>query len=285
MAFYSTNISNKYSMQSSTTVLTNKGNATLLDQFERQTAKFWEAFTVPILKSVARAFLQAASKYSPPGKNGQMLGTTSIDPKYYYCKIYDIQKMQKDPVQRLKLVPNDLNHLRVGQKFKVVRNQYRKKPELLGFRKTMVGAKKLARIQNRGLMKYSWGTLLNNFSGKSIQNAKSFGNLTADGGVVVHEAELPATFRLLAQKSPNIKKYRWGSITINPTDMQNQKWVMQGHNYKTDTNAFNGIAVQRGYNAAFKQWKSVLQARRNGAVRSLQRLLNFQINKIILKHK
>lgn len=282
--FSSFNINSRFKMQSSTTNIASSGAGSVLDQCNRQTNSFWVAFTVPILKSCARAFLQAASKYSPPGKNGKQLGTASIDPKYYYCRIIDLQKSLKDPDVKKRPRAEDFQWIRKGYRFKVISNKYREKAHWVLYTKTLGAAKRAARIKNRGLMKYSWGTLLNNFSGRSVREAKANGYLTETGNTILYETQLPATFRLLASKSPNMKRYRWGSITVNPIDMNNSVWQMHGRNYKTDTNAFNGIAVQRGYNAAVRQWKSLIQAKKTGAVRSLQRLLNFQINKIIIKH-
>lgn len=281
MAFFTPN---RYTLDSSTPLTRDSR----VGYWARETTLFWESYAVPILKSCARAFLLAASKYSPPGKNGQMLGTTSIDPKYYYCRIIDLEKSKTDPNVRKRPRAEDYEWIKKGYKFKVVSNQYRPKfpgNRCLGYAKSLRTAKQIARIKNRGLMKYSWGTLLNNFSGKAIQQSKMSAKYFPDNVVGLYETELPPTFRLLAQKSPNITKYRWGAITINPTDVKNSKWELEGHNYKTDTNAFNGIAVRRGMNAALRQWKSAVNAMRAGSVKSLQRILKFQINQIMLKHK
>lgn len=261
-----------------------RGNTGISKTLMNDSKKFWQAFTVPIMMNIAKAFCLAAAKYSPPGRHGKQLGTTSIEPRYYYCSIIDLSKYANDKNSQKNMIPSDWPHYKRGEKFKVISNKWRQKKKVLGYAKTMVGAKKLARIKNRGLMKYSWGTLLSNFRGVpttvSSDYTANVNNINKTG----FDIEVPATFRLLAQKSPNITRYNWGSITMQSENVQKSKWKMEGHNNKTDSNAFNSIAVREGTYAAVKTWKATIAALRNSNPNTLQRFLNFGIQKMNRKY-
>lgn len=224
------------------------------------TVKFFNTFTIPMLRSIAKTFVTTASRYSPPGKRGKKLGTASIDSKYYYCKIVDLMESMHDPNVRKHPRKEDYKYIRQGYKFKVIRNKYRQKPQTIGYAKSLRTAKRMARIKNRGLAKYSWGTLLMNYRGTNLSTSKN-SQLGIDGqgrDISVNPENIP-TFRLLAQKSPNIRRYRWGDITIKE-DIQNAKWTMRLRNNLAESYAYCRIAINKGSKDAVNKWYAMVKA-------------------------
>lgn len=268
---------NRYTTQ---TVSSGKASlATRNADIWKDTVTFWHTMTVPILKSVARVIVQTASKYSPPGKPGKQIGTATIDGKYYYCKIIDLIASAKDPDVKKRPRKEDYQYIREGYKFKIIKDKYRQKKQVIGYAKSLRAAKQMARIKNRGLTKYSWGTLLNNFTGALISEARR------KGSNEFVETELPPNFKFLANHSPNITRYRWGSIRIQNEDGNGLKWRMQGRNNCTASNAFEAIAVRQGVEAGVRQWRRSLSAIKTGNINSFQKFLNFEIKKVLLRKK
>lgn len=275
------NFPNRYRVQSSTPYKPNVDDGTLW----RDASNFWKAFTVPVLKSVARAFLVTASRYSPPGKKGKQLGTAAIAEEYYYCEIVDLLASIKDPNVKKRPRREDYKYIREGYKFKIIRNKYREPKKVIGYAKSLRTAKQMARIKNRGLAKYSWGTLLNNFSGNSIAYSKGYSQFTPDNQIGLYETQMQPTFRLLAQKSPNLSRYTWGTVKISTFDMKKSDWRMRITNNLTQSNAYCAIAVRRGKEAAMRQWKRVTKSLLTGDVSKFRKFIRFQINKIVLTKK
>ena len=224
------------------------------------TVKFFNTFTIPMLRSIAKAFVTTASRYSPPGKRGKRLGTASIDPKLYYCRIVDLIESQHDPNVRKRPRKEDYKYIREGYRFKVLKNKYRQGLQTIGYAKTLRTAKRMARIKNRGLAKYSWGTLLMNFRGNNMATSQNeqLGFEGQGRNISISPQNIP-TFRLLAQKSPNITRYRWGDIKIKE-DIQHARWSMRLRNNLTDSNAYCRIAIQRGTKAAKNRWYALVKA-------------------------
>ncbi len=89
------------------------------------TVRFFNVYTIPILRSLAKSFITTASRYSPPGKRGKRLGTASIENKYYYCRIVDLIASLHDPNVKHRPRKEDFAYIKQGYKYKVLRNKYR----------------------------------------------------------------------------------------------------------------------------------------------------------------
>ena len=152
---------------------------------------------------------------------------------YYYTKIIDMEEVLKNPMAAPKLRKFYAVMMAKGFKYTIIYTKYKKRRKPIGYAKTYADAMQIARIKNRGLAKYSWGSLLNNFSGAEVKRSKEFNTHNLDWRVGLYEVGLPATYKNLAAKSPSIAKYRWGTIRINADDMQNSKWSMDVHNNLT----------------------------------------------------
>ena len=253
------------------------------------TTQFFRHYTTPILKSVTRVFLQTASKYTPPGKVGtdgkQHLGYAAIPPEYYYCKIVDLvaARKAKDPKDRPH--KEDIPWIKQGYKYKIIENRRNTKYKTIGYAKNIRYAKHMARIKNRGLKKYSWGSLLNNFQ-ETTRQSQQFSQFTPDNVRGMYETELPATFRLLASKSPNIARYKWGMIKQNPVNMKKGQWsiLIRNRQIKAD-DAWLRVAVKLGSNAAYKHWFSIVRAAQSGMVKKFEKYLNFNIRKVFIEYQ
>lgn len=252
-------------------------------QIWNDVTRFWQTFTTPILKSLARTFCITATKYSPPGRPGKQLGTLKISQMYYYTDIIDMAEVLKNPNSPAKLKKFYAVMMAKGFKYTIIYTKYRKRRRPLGYAKTYAEAMQIARIKNRGLAKYSWGSLLNNFSGAEVKRSKEFNTHNLDWRVGLYETELQATYKNLAAKSPSIAKYRWGTIRISADDMSNSKWSMDVNNNLTQSEQYCRIAVQKGQEAVLKQWRAIGQAINNRSISTLQDFLDFQINKINIK--
>ena len=243
---------------------------------------FFATFTTSILKSLAKTFCVTASKYSPPGNHGKKLGTTNIDPQYYYCPIVDMKRAAKDHYAVMR--KEDYAKLRQGFQFKIIRNKYREKPKTIGYAKSMRTAKQMARITNRGLLKYSWGSIVNNFSGSAIRHAKQTADYSLERKLNVYETKLPPTFRLLAQKSPNIAKYTWGDIKTTAIDMAKGMWRIKLTNYANYAGEIQP-AIRRGTRAIVDQWRRMIIALNSGQIDTFDKYLTAELKRIEIKNK
>lgn len=272
------NINNRYEITSSTAYSPNVNDP----QIWQNATRFLQTFSISILKSLAKTFCVTASKYSPPGNHGKKLGTANIDPKYYYRPIVDLLKAAKDP--NIWLKKEDYQKIRQGYKFKVIYDKFREKRRTLGYAKSMRAAKRLARIQNRGLLKYSWGSIVNNFSGKVIKQSQTATEYSLDNKIGLYETTLPSSFRLLAQKSPNIQRYRWGDIRVNPIDMANGKWRVTLTNNAEYAGEIQP-ALRRASTAVYGQWQKMVNAINSGQIDTFSKYLKAELKRIEIKHK
>ena len=174
----------------------------------------------------------------------------------------------------LKIYPDDWEAWKQGKKYKVVSNKWKQIPHTIGYTESMAQAKKMARIVNRGLAKYSWNTLLNNFADSEMVSTKPVKIKTT-------QIERDRTFNTLARRSPNIKRYTWGNIKFDSSDINNWNWKLHGEQRHNADEEYSPLALKLGIVAAGKRWNSLVQAfaKQNG--KTLQRLLGFKLQSII----
>ena len=161
------------------------------------------------------------------------------------------------------LYKEDWAAIKQGHRYKIVSNKAGAPRKTLGYAKTMPEAKKMARILNRGLAKYSWGTLLKNFS-----EDQSTDRINIHTSVQQH-----ATFLKLAAKSPNITKYVWGKMKYDGSEAKNLTWYIQGFTRNNADQPYAPLALEKGVQKGMQHFKSVLNAVAESNSKTLQRLL------------
>lgn len=246
-------------------------------------------------RMMLRKFAEVAARYSPPN-----MGKANIDAKYYMRPIYKLDDLAKGLVRnergkRLYATKEDYAALRNGMKFKIMNTKHGvKRGTVYAYTKGINEAKRLARIQNRGLTKYSWGSILNTFNRQNI--AKLVG--TTKQGVktrfgvadqrhpgrqlsrrILVQTELPVIFKRLQNKSPNIAKYRWGNVDWQEADEGN-KIELTINNNLAEVERYCDIAIRQGVNAAVRETKKLIKAVQDGATEKIEAMFNFDMFKV-----
>lgn len=237
--------------------------------------QYFKKLTVPIVQALIRTFAVEASKYTPPGSKTKKLGTAYISKELYYRPYYNMIDMSKGLINDSKGRPlyptkDDYAAIRNGFKFKVINTKHGvKRGTVYAYTKGINEAKRLARIQNRGLSKYSWGSILANFSQIKTETGNGF-----------YQSELPPVFRRLAKESPNITKYTWGAVSIDSTNIRSGRMTFVITNNLTDIQRYGQIAIRRGSQALLKQWNKMQSDFENKQSKRLQKFLDFEIKKL-----
>ena len=112
------------------------------------------------------------------------------------------------------------------------------------------------------MTKYSWGSILQTFNKNNIAllNSKTrFGTFSIAKGRenqqvgrrVLIQTEMPPIFQRLERKSPNIKKYRWGSVDWTEK-AEGNNIELNIHNNLAEVERYCEIAIRQGVNAAVR---------------------------------
>lgn len=265
-------------------------DAQVMVDYFRQNLNFG-FYTEYVARMMLRKFSEVAAKYSPPN-----IGKATIDQKYYYRPIYKLEDLAKglcrtERGRRVYATREDYAALRAGMKFKVVNTKYgTKKGTAYAYTKGINQAKRASRIQNRGLTKYSWGSILQTFTTnnmRTLNRPTNFGILaeSRQGGAyqlerrTLIQTELPPIFKRLEKKSPNIVKYRWGSVNwaTNPSGTR-IKFII--FNKMTEVERYCDIAIRQGVNAAIKESNRLLNFIRDDAADKIEKMFAFDIFKV-----
>lgn len=244
-------------------------------QIFNDVAQYFKRLTVPIVQSLVRTFAVEASKYTPPGNKTKKLGSAYIAKEYYYRPYYNMIDMSKGLVKSSKGRPiyptkEDYAAIRNGYKFKVINTKHGvKRGTVFAYTKGINEAKRLARIQNRGLSKYSWGSIIAHFSLTRTEDGDGF-----------YQSELPPAFKRLAKQSPNITKYTWGEVTSDATNIKSGRLSFTITNNLTDIQRYGQIAIRRGTQALLRQWNKMQKDFENKQSKRLEKFLDFEINKL-----
>ena len=263
-------------------------DAQLMVDFFKQNMNFG-FYTEYVARMMLRKFAEVAARYSPPN-----MGKAAIEEKYYYRPIYKLEDLAKGLVRtergrRLHATREDYAALRQGMKFKVMNTKYGvKRGTVYAYTKGINEAKRISRIQNRGLTKYSWGSILNTFTTNSIgqiNQKTSVGMMSQKKGDyqlkrrVLVQTELPPIFKRLQKKSPNIVKYRWGTVNWQERD--------KGHridftiiNNLASVERYCEIAIRQGVNAAVREAQKLVRYIQAGAAEKVEKMLAFDIFKV-----
>ena len=230
---------------------------------EQRINSFFKKYANYVCIGMALKFSQAAAKFTPPN-----IGKAYIDPKYYSRPIYSLEELAKGLVRtergrRIHATKEDFAALRAGFKFKVVNTKYRasrtQRRQAIAYTKGINEAKRLARIQNRGLSKYSWGGMLNNVE-EDIQKQLAAG--VSPGELSVFRlGNLPPIFQRLLRKSPNIQRYQWGTYDWNYDNPKEiKKIIFTVENRLAQIEAYGRLAISKGINAASRYCNSIWRA-------------------------
>lgn len=237
----------------------------------RDVAQFFKKLTVPIVQSLVRTIAVEASKYTPPGNKTKKLGSAYIAKEYYSRPIQQFKLLHQGAYQGFHMTKKDYQMWRQGYKFRVLNTKYRvKKGTVYAYCKGINEAKRVARIQNRGLAKYSWGSMIQHFSSTKTEGE----------GWGFYNTELPPVFHRLAKQSPNITRHRWGFVSSDATGIKDGNLSFTMRNNLTEIERYGDIAIKRGTTALLRQWNKMQKDIENKQSKRLQKFLDFEINKI-----
>lgn len=267
---------------------------------------FFATYTEYFARMLIRKFVETAAIYSPPN-----IGKANIDNKYYFRPIYKLEDLAKGLIRTekgrvLHATREDYAALRAGFKFKVVNTKHgTKKGTAVAYTKGINEAKRASRIQNRGLTKYSWGSILNTFGEANLEGfnqpySKNYGTAfgvpsirdQSFGGVLSRrsliETQLPPIFSRLQAKSPNIKKYRWGEVVWTENRVgKTGNWSTVGNNIKigiknnlAEVERYCQIAIRQGLRAVDKQTNNLVTYIQRGAKERIEKMFNFDIKRV-----
>lgn len=220
---------------------------------------FFNKYANLVAGGISVTFAEAAAKYTPPN-----IGKANIEQKYYFRPVQDLTLLVKGEYPPYHATRQDYAALREGFKFRVLNTKVgHKKNEVYAYTKGINEAKRASRIQNRGLSKYSWGALINNYNEK-IQRRVATGKVyaTANQLNIYKVSPLPHIFTRLATKSPNITRYDWGVIDWNTTpdsgDVKNINITVE--NRLTEIQKYGQIALRQGAKAGINWFRKVAKA-------------------------
>lgn len=268
---------------------------TMIDYF-KQNMNF-SHYTEYVARAMLRKFAEVAARYSPPN-----IGKATIENRFYFRPIYNLVELAKglcrtDKGKVLHATKEDYAALRNGFKFKVVSTKYRdKKGRVVAYTKGINEAKRASRIENRGLTKYSWGSILNTFNGQNIgrlvsqykeEGAKTrFGveNQNQPGQFlerrILVQTDMPVMFKRLQNKSPNIVKYRWGNVDWQQTEKPMNIIKFYITNNLAEVERYCDTAIRRGINESVKEVNRLVKYIQDGAKDKIERMFNFDIYKV-----
>lgn len=193
---------------------------------------------ITLVTQMLRVFVDTAARFTPPN-----IGKANIENKYYYRPVQELAKLAKGEYPPYHATRADFAALRQGFKFRVLNTKVgHKKNEVYAYCKGINEAKRLSRIKNRGLARYTWGSALNNHT-KEI-----FEEYAKTGGKIV-ETDLPPIFHRLAKKSPNITKYHFGWSKASYHKGKNAYAEVQVTNKLSEAERYSTIAIDKGTKA------------------------------------
>ena len=230
--------------------------------FEQKVKKrintFFRKYGDAIAIGMCLRFAVAAAKYTPPKNRGRW--AASIQNSMYYRPIQDLRLLAKGMYPRCHPSRKDFQMLREGYLYRIMNTKYRHKRQdaVVGYAKGINEAKRMSRIQNRGISKYSWGSMINNIDEDIKQTEISGSEVGTAGGPkgigIYRSNKLPPIFQRLAKKSPNITKYQWGTYSwkYKPNSNTAKKIDFTITNRLTQIERYGLISIKQGLKAAQK---------------------------------
>lgn len=261
----------KITLQGGKRAWTAEGSQTFSGQaFRQRFSNFFRKFGDAVALGMCLRFSVAAAKFTPPKNRGKWTGT--IEDSLYFRPIQDLRLLAKGMYPRCHASREDYQMLRQGYLFRVMNTKYRHKRQdaVVGYARGINEAKRMSRIQNRGISKYSWGSLFSDMTKKQVSklseslSSSDIGKVGEPLGVAVYKVnKLPPIFQRLAKKSPNITKFHWGEYDwkYKPNKKQPTNMDIEISNRLTEIERYGQIAVGQGLKSAVKYaekvWKAV----------------------------
>lgn len=214
-----------------------KPNLTLTDttHFNHAVNRVIKHYSAWIATEMLRVFTATAARFTPPN-----MGKANIEQKYYFRPVQDLTLLAKGEYAPYHATKADYAALREGFKFRVLNTKVgHKRNEVYAYTKGINEAKRVSRIQNRGLARYTWGDALNN-------HAEEVMKIQAQKGGKIVETDLPPIFHRLAKKSPNITKYHFGYAMATWKRGANAQYNITVINKLTEVEKYCTIAVEKG---------------------------------------
>ena len=271
--------------------LENIKNFKFTKDFSTDLLNFMKQNFMYVAQVLIRKFAQTAAVYTPPGKKGgKKLGSAYIDEAYYYRPYYKIEDLAKGNIRtergrRLYATKEDYAALRAGYKYKILNTKHGVKlGTVYAYAKGINEAKRVSRIKNRGLSKYSWGSIINSFSGRMIGAASRQGARKENNPVWytrargLYEVGLPAIFLRLRKKSPNIQKYKWGFVDYTETAQHKMQFTIV--NTLAGIQNYARIAIRQGTRAMQKQFRKLSRIIESGTAQNLDKMFNYDLSKV-----
>lgn len=194
-----------------------------------KTLKHYAAF---IATQMLRKFAETAARFTPPN-----MGKANIEQKYYSRPIQDLVKLSKKEYPHYYASKADYAALREGYKFRILNTKVgHKRNEVYAYARGINEAKRVAKIQNRGLARYTWGEAVLN---STLSNKKDFADIRV-------ETTLPPIFHRLVKKSPNIAKYHFGEAHAEWETGAKPHFHIQVINKLAQSERYCKIAIERG---------------------------------------
>lgn len=177
------------------------------------------AFAQDALKKAASAFAHFAARYTPPD-----IGQDKIKKERYYRPIFNLKEL----IDSGKAIPLDRIQYSKGKRWKVIDDRNHK---ILAYTSSQADAKKIAKIETRGLMKTMWG--------KNFDKA---------------DMPVPVALQRLLAKSPQLRPLPYNDVKM---DVKDGIAEVEIENKATNIENVSKLAEAHGYRAAEKTLKTI----------------------------
>ena len=176
-------------------------------------------FAQDALKKAASAFAHYAARYTPPD-----IGQDKIKKERYFRPIFNLREL----IDSGKAIELDKFQYSKGKRWKVIDDRNHK---ILAYTSSQAEAKKLAKIETRGLMKTMWG--------KNFDKA---------------DMNVPVALQRLLSKSPQLRPLPYNNVKM---DMKAGVAEVEIENKATNIEKVSKLAEAHGYRSAEKTLKTI----------------------------
>lgn len=193
-------------------------------EFDKNSAGLLEQlgeFTKSTLRRAASAFAHFAARFTPPD-----VREDKIKKERYFRPIYNLKEL----IDSGKAITLDKYQYKKGKRWKVFDDKHNK---ILAYTTSQSEAKKLAKIETRGLMKVMWGKSLPDIGGN-----------------------VPAAIQRLLSKSPALRQLPYSESALEEKDGEVSVEI---ENKATGIERVSAMAEANGYRAAEKTLKVMQQ--------------------------
>lgn len=169
-------------------------------------------FATDALRRAASAFAHSAAKYTPPD-----ISQDKIKKERYYRPIFNLKEL----IDSGKAIQLDIWQYKKGKRWKVIDDKQHK---VLAYTSSQSEAKKIAKIETRGLLKVMWGKEMPDIGGN-----------------------VPAALQRLIGKSPQLRPLPYNRVTL---ESENGETSVEIENKGTGIERAAPMAESHGYASA-----------------------------------